>query len=290
LKKLAVTIILILMFCTAAIAETSLWKVTSETSELYIGGTCHVLRKTDYPLPTEFDTAYSNAEIIIFETDIGALTLPETQNMILQKGKYPDGNTLETVLSAETYSVLDTHCETIGLPIASLKAFKPSIVILTFYAIELQKHGVTQSGVDLFYYEKATNDQKKTGQLETIEKQIDYLTGLGSGNEDAFVMQSIKDIQETGDIITGLIQAWREGDEPKLVELILESMEKEYPDLYRLFILERNQQWLPAIEDHLRTPETELILVGVGHLVGKDSIIKMLEDKKYKIEKISSEE
>ena len=55
-----------------AIADSSVWKVQSDDSVLYIGGTCHVLRESDFPLPEEFQKAYEASATLVFETDIKA--------------------------------------------------------------------------------------------------------------------------------------------------------------------------------------------------------------------------
>jgi len=42
--------------------------------------------------------------------------------------------------------------------------------------------------------------------------------------------------------------------------------------------------WLPQIESMLTTPEIEMILVGVGHLVGSEGILNQLVERGYKVE------
>lgn len=61
---------------------------------------------------------------------------------------------------------------------------------------------------------------------------------------------------------------------------------KDYPNLYATLIAERNREWLPIIERYLQTPQNELILVGVGHLVGTDGIIDHLRRSGYRINKL----
>ena len=53
-------------------AQSPVWKIESEQGSLYLAGTIHVLRDSDYPLPAAFDKAYAEAELLAFETDIAA--------------------------------------------------------------------------------------------------------------------------------------------------------------------------------------------------------------------------
>ena len=64
---------LVLLFCTQAIAESSLWTIQKGGSITYLGGTCHLLRQSDFPLPPEFYKAYGASDILVFETDIAEL-------------------------------------------------------------------------------------------------------------------------------------------------------------------------------------------------------------------------
>ena len=61
--KLATLLSLCLFTATLALqAQSSVWKVSKGGNTLYIGGTSHLLRTSDYPLPAEFDLAYAAAD------------------------------------------------------------------------------------------------------------------------------------------------------------------------------------------------------------------------------------
>ncbi|MCR4291032.1 MAG: TraB/GumN family protein [Candidatus Scalindua sp.] len=80
MKKLIIVFIVIVLFSTAASAESSVWELdTTDGGSFYLAGSCHVLRKSDYPLPDEFESAYEDADQIIFETDIEALMSQDVQ-------------------------------------------------------------------------------------------------------------------------------------------------------------------------------------------------------------------
>ena len=66
---------------------------------------------------------------------------------------------------------------------------------------------------------------------------------------------------------------------------LLKSFE-DYPKLYDVFVAQRNRKWLPRIETFLRDNDNYLVVVGVGHLTGKDSLVGMLRQKGYKVEQL----
>lgn len=285
MKKLMLGVILNLIVNFSVSADTSLWKVQLHTSVTYLGGTCHVLREADYPLPEEFAKAYEDSDIIVFETEIGELNSLGTQEMIIRKGIYNDGLSLDKVLSHKTYDTLRRYCESLGIQVSSLNKLKPSLVVLTLLGLELQKMGVDQTGVDSYFYHKATMEGKKVEGLESVKEQIEFVLSMGRGNEDDFIEHSIKDLKKTKQIINELIAAWKQGDEDKLYEVFVAQMKKDYPDLYETLLAGRNREWLPEIERYLQTPQKEFILVGAGHLVGEDGIIEHLRRRGYKINK-----
>jgi hypothetical protein len=98
MKKLIIVFITIL-FSTTVYAESSVWKLDTDNGSFYLVGSCHVLRKSDYPLPEEFESAYEDADQVIFETDIDALMSQEVQLLLMSKGMYTGGDTLEKRLS-----------------------------------------------------------------------------------------------------------------------------------------------------------------------------------------------
>jgi len=286
MKKLIFSIILVLFSYTLAAAESSVWKVQKGTSVLYLGGTCHILRETDFPLPPEFDSAYKAADILVFETDLGTFQEPETQQKMLARARYSDGSTIAEHLSAATYDELRVYCESNGIPLASLQEFKPSLLMVMLSLMELMKMGVTQRGVDMFFYDQAIKDTKSIEGLESIDQQIHYVVSMADGSENEFVSHSLKEMNSIRQQFNLLVHAWRIGDTEKLDTMMNHDLKSRLPQLHQGLIIDRNRNWLPRIDAYLKTPATEFILVGAAHLVGVDGIIETLKRKGYVISKL----
>lgn len=286
MKKILLSITLVLLICTQSLAESSVWKLQKSDSVIYLGGSCHLLRQSDFPLPREFDKAYRASDILVFETDLGKLNDPSTQQKLMFEAMYADGSTIENHLSSQTYSLLKEYCASNGIPLAALKKFKPSIIALTMTAMELAKLGVTQHGVDTFFYQLAKKDKKIVEGLETVEEQIHFIVGMGEGNEDAFITHSIRDLKSIKHEYESLVDAWKKGDAKKLNDLMFAELKTKTPKLYKELLTDRNENWLPMIDAYQKTLQKEFILVGVGHLVGPDGIVEGLRKKGYQVEKL----
>ena len=288
MKKILSAFALVLSVCHVAFAESSVWKAQKGSAVVYLGGTCHILRESDYPLPPEFERAYRASDILVFETDIATLKAPATQARFLAKAVYADGSTVDKHLSAKAYAKLDSFCEANGIPLQAFSQFRPAMIMTTLTLLELTKMGATQEGVDSFFYQRAQKDNKRVEGLESADQQIDFLLSMADGEEDAFVDYSIEDLKTMREQFDQLADAWRRGDQGKLVELMVTELKVRQPKLYRKLITDRNREWLPVISAYKMTPKTRFVLVGVGHLVGPDGIIAALRAKGYRVDQIGA--
>lgn len=286
MKKILMSIALIFMLCTQALAESSVWKVQKGGSVLFLGGTFHLLRPSDFPLPPEFDKAYRASELLVFETDIGKSKDAAAQQKLISKAMYADGTTIDKYLSPKTYRLLADYCAANGIPLENLRHFKASMIAVTITAFELAKLGVMQEGVDTFFYQLATTDKKGTEGLETVDEQIEFILGMGEGDEDAFITLSLQDIKSIKQEYERMVAAWKKGDLKKIDALFLAETKTKMPKLYKELLSGRNEKWLPLIEAYHKTPKTEFILVGAGHLAGADGIVEALRRKGYTVEKL----
>ncbi len=266
-------------------AESSVWVISSGDEKVYVGGTVHLLRASDFPLPPQYEQAYQDADKLYFETDINGMNDPSLQMRMMTALTYQDGRTLQSVLNEEAYTALSTHMAGAGLPIAMVQNFKPGLISSTLTVMEMQKMGFTPQGVDAFYNMRAMNDGKPVGQLESLDEQIGFIAAMGEGNESEFILLTLQDLEKT-DMIEEMIAAWRVGDNEGLSRLFIEDMKDQSEDLYEAILVKRNHNWMPIIEGMFREEGTELVLVGAAHLVGEDGLLELLAGKGYTVSRL----
>ena len=88
----------------SSLAETSIWQVSNGKNSVYLGGTFHLLKPSDYPLPVEFEQVYNKVNWLVFETDIAQLSSPEFQQKFIKEMRLPSGQILVDQLSPQAYS------------------------------------------------------------------------------------------------------------------------------------------------------------------------------------------
>jgi uncharacterized protein len=282
--KKVIIILITLLFSATAYAESSVWKLASGNDDFYIAGSCHVLRKSDYPLPEEFEFAYENVDQVIFETDLETFMRPDIQRLLISIGMYTGNETLEKKISKKAYASLVKYCNDNTIPIDIFQNFKPWMVTMTLSAIELEKNGITPAdGLELYFSARAKKDGKNTGGLEDVQDHIKIISSFEEDLDEAIIENLIEEIEELHIIAKDLIKSWKNGDEAKIDEYLSGRLRKEYPELYKRIIADRNRSWISPLEEMIKSGKRTLVVVGVGHLVGEDSIISLLKSKDYKL-------
>lgn len=286
IRSLSLPLIAAAALLAATADAASVWKVSSGDNSLYIGGTIHILAPDDYPLPREYDKAYQQASTLVFETDMAALKGSEFQQKMLSMMTYTDGRSLKDDLSPESYAKVEAHLTQRGIPIAQMAAMKPSLISITLSIIELQGLGFTSEGVDQFYADKGAQEQKAISWLETPDEQLNFIANLGGDDNDALIEYTLRDIKKMPSLIGDMRSSWREGDMQTMANISIVPFKADYQEIYQDLIVKRNGNWMPQIEDMLKTSDVEFILVGAMHLAGEDSVLTKLKAQGYNVEKL----
>ncbi len=268
------------------VASGPVWKVSKNGQHIFVGGTIHLLGKDDYPLPEVFDKAYRQSQILVFEIDPDAAKSPEVQQQFARYAQYKDGRTLKTVLDNETYQALQGFLASKGMGISAFESIKPGMLSVILTVLELKRMGIAGIGVDEFYSQRAVNDTKPRRFLESIDDQLEALLAGEDGNESQRVQQMLTELQRLSIVMQQTKQAWRRGDNVALAEVALNPWMTEFPEVYKALLVDRNQRWVPQIEEMLQTAEVEYILVGALHLAGPDGLLSILSGQGYMIEKL----
>jgi uncharacterized protein YbaP (TraB family) len=272
------------MGATARAAEEKLplWKVDGGKTTVWLLGSIHLLKNTDYPLPDPIEQAYTAAEVVVFETDMKALESPATQMQMLTKGRLPNGGKLSDELSEATYRDLMEHAKNAGLPPVALESLKPSMAVMMIVAVELMKMGFDpEQGVDQYFFKRSQQDGKQITPLETVEFQIDLLTNITKEEGELMVKTTLEEFETLQTVFNELVDVWRKGDTAKLDQWLNEA-KKDAPKLMRRFLTDRNERWVTKIQRLAEQDKPVLVVVGAAHLVGEKSVVELLEKRGLK--------
>ncbi len=261
----------------------TLWKIQGKQATVYLLGSVHALQDKDYPLPNIIENAFTNSRVVAFETDIAELENPALAMKMLSKSQLPEGQTLENVLSPEIYKAFMKHAEESGMPAMMVERMKPAMAAITLEVFELLKMGLNpQNGVDKHFYPLAQSAGKEIVPLETVDFQLDLVTGFSKEEGELLMKSTLKEIDNVKTEFGELVRAWREGDADKLQKLMNEAM-SDSPAIYKRMLTDRNHNWIPKIEELIRGNKNAIIIVGAGHLVGKEGVVELLQKDSFKV-------
>jgi uncharacterized protein YbaP (TraB family) len=259
-----------------------LWSLKGKTNTVYLLGSVHFLRPSEQ-LPKTVDAAYLDAEQLLMEIDMDDLDPLHTQQLTLELGMLPEGQTLESQLGAAAYAKVSEYARSIGVEPMLLNRFKPWLAALTLVQLQLMKLGLDpNAGIEQRFAARASQDKKEIRGLETLREQLAMMANLPAAQQREFLLYSVEDTERATREIDELIAAWRVGDTARLSKLMAEGFE-QYPDLYRPMTVDRNRKWIAPLEQLLDDRDDYLVIVGALHLVGDDSVIELLEKRGHRI-------
>lgn len=289
-KRIFRTLILTLTGCLlvlgSASAASPVWMIQSGQNKIYLVGTIHLLRKSDYPLPTSIDRVFANSSKLAFETDIAGSHSPQFAQTMLQSLALPPGKTQQDYLTPQTFEALKQGLAKHGIDINGLKEFSPVLGALTLTLRELARLGVGSEGVDMHLYKKAQQKGLPTEGLETLQQHLDYVGKMGQGQEEQFVLQTLEDLKQSNALFEQMVSSWRQGNLEEIEELFVQPTQQHFPRLYAQLLVERNHNWKPTLDRYLTTPEVEMVLVGSAHLAGEDGLLSLLKREGYRIRQL----
>jgi uncharacterized protein YbaP (TraB family) len=260
----------------AAPAHHPLWVIEGKHNSVYLLGSVHVLRASDYPLAAPIMDAYKDAEVIYMEIDLDDIDQGEALQFTLANGSLPAEQTLRDVLGIADFAAADMKARDLGVDLGLFARFEPWVAALAVVQAQLTALGLDpDQGVEQYLLRLNAQDHKEVRGLETLADQLGVLDGLALDRQSKFLLMSLEDAADMPRQVDDMIGAWRKGDSARLATTLSDEF-SDFPELYGPLIVSRNRNWAGQIEKLLDGEDDYLIVVGALHLVGDDSVIELL--------------
>ena len=217
-----------------------MWKVQDKSGNVaYLLGSLHVMTQDAYPLAEPINKAFSESKTLVEEVNIDETSDPTLMMAALAKAMLTDGNTLDKVVSAETYAEVKRRAEGAGMPMVALNRMKPWLVAVTLMAPTLQQSGFKpELGIDQHFFDLAKQSDKKLEALETLGYQLDRFDQLTPKLQEDLLKTTMEDLDTEVSGVKDMAQAWTFGNTAAIEKLTLTALQ-ESPELYKRLLVER---------------------------------------------------
>lgn len=287
-RGLAATLVLLLAAGSLQAAgqpdRSFLWSVRSSSTTLYLLGSVHLMKPDAYPLGEAIEGAFADAEIVMFEVDLDQLTGAALK--LLAAGSLPDGRRLRDVVSDETWGLVESRLADLEMDVEGVQRMRPWLVAVSITSAELARAGYDQTaGVDMYFSGRAKAEGKRRLALESVDFQVGLFEDLSQEEDAEFLQYTLEELDTIIPMVDELVVHWKSGHVTE-VESLLTDAYREFPDLFRRLVSDRNQNWLPQIERLLAGDEPALVVVGALHLVGQQGLLELLRQRGFTVQQL----
>jgi uncharacterized protein YbaP (TraB family) len=261
-----------------------LWKAEGKSNVVYLLGTIHLLRESDYPLPQVMESAFTNSQITVFEVDIDKANDPATSTGLVSIATLPQGQTLHDVLPEKVYNSFTRHATEVGLPQMMYNTMKPAIAVQMLEAVELTKLGADpEYSEDQHFFKLAKDSGRQIVPLETIDFQLGLMLSFTGPDEELMFEKSLEELDNEKKEYNDMVAAWKTGNSARLEKLLNNEMRTDAPTIFKKLVTDRTASWFPKVNELLQGSQNAMIIVGTGHLVGPDGMVELLKKQGYKV-------
>ena len=262
------------------------WEVTKNNKSMYLIGTMH-------PINKEYNYFNKNVKDIIRKTDVLAVEInpsKEEIDNINAKNVYINGHSIEDELNKNQIKNLKSICNEIGIDYKDIKNLKPHIIMNKLESVLYYKANLIMETFDDMLKDTIVSKGKRVVQLENMEFQIDLLSKINGLESLKLNLNNYKkgkfleSGEETIKYSKELMDGYAKGNKAIMEKAI--ELQKKNPLSYRIMITNRNKVMTKKIDELFLDNETYTVAVGALHFFGDESIIKMLENKGYKVNSI----
>ena len=275
----------LLALAVPASAAPAIWEVRDADSRIWLFGSFHLLPEDVVWRTPLFDKAFKQSDKVYFEADVSPQAQTELVAQTYAMGFNLDGTLLSDMLAPAQVDALRAVAQDLGVPMPALLTMKPWLAANTLSVAVMTDMGYdTTRGVEVLLQTELPAERK--GYLETGKEQLDILAGAPEQEQIDMLIATTAEIGELPAVLTDMLDAWTEGTPEKFAELFLADLAGYAETFVDRLIFDRNRRWVPALETMLANNEEAFVVVGTGHLVGGDSVVDLLEQAGYSIERL----
>ena len=269
-------------------ARCCVWKVTDPGGHtLYLAGSVHALRGSDYPLPAPYDQAFAASAAVAFETDL-SVDRERWGKALENAATLPRGVLLKDRVDPRTYAYIlrvlaNVHGST--APEKKIEHLKPWAISWMLESPGGLKGVSTGNGVEPYFMAKARSEHKPMAGLVPFDQHIAVFGKMNDADSEAKLLLDFIHLNTMGKEFERTVASWKRGDIAD-IERVQQEDYRDVPSLRQRMLTDRNLTWMPKLEGYLRSGRTWMVIAGTGHMAGSQGLPALLTARGYKVEQL----
>ena len=260
------------------------WKVTSPGATAaatpdYLIGTMHVPVDTQLAMPAKVQSLLESADKLALEADTDEVSPEMLGKYMFIKGQ----KNLKQLLPPASWKKLVKAAAPLEVP-------EPQLAMMEPWFLNIGLTMPTGDGapvIDELVENKAREANVSLAFLEGAEEQLKIMDSVSQDEDVRQLMETVDDPKAAKKLLADMQKSYFAGDLKTLETLVLDPAQvKAYPDFYKKMLFDRNARWAPKVE-RLFKQHDAVVAVGLGHLLGKQGLVTLLEAKGYRVEPLA---
>lgn len=121
-----------------------------------------------------------------------------------------------------------------------------------------------------------------SSEFPTIDDLVAFMGGSSPAEDVQYLQYTLDHILDGAEKNEDIYSRWAHGDMSG-AEGMVARMKSSQPAMYDKHVIGRNGRWLPRIDEMLKSPKPALVVVGLYHMAGPDSVLVRLREHGLKV-------
>ncbi len=187
------------------------------------------------------------------------------------------GKPLAENLNAHDRERLKRAADISKVPLDSLAQYRPWLAAMTleqsyYGTLKLDEGGTAEN---VLIAKAAAANVALSSEFAAQDDVVAWLGSMSPEQDAQFLAYTLDQILSGPEANERIYAAWSRGDD-RGATAVVDRIRQEQPAFYAMGVVERNRNWIPRIDTMLTNAKPSLIVLGLYHLVGPDSVLAQL--------------
>lgn len=283
MTRLFLALVAALLTATAVQAKPPVWVVRDHDSEVVLFGSVHVLPPGLDWRPAALTQAVRDADDIWFELPVDPQTQALTGQLAAKTGVLPAGQSLFKLLPPADAAQLMAVARAYNASPELLDHLQPWMAEIVLAGAAYAKSGAEGADGVEQALAAAVPPTAQRRAFETPAEQLAMFAGGPVSEQVASLRETMQEMQDKPDEFAVLVRAWMAGDIAALDREAIAPLRHASPGLFKRLVSDRNARWAAILDQRLKGHGKTVVVVGVGHLIGKGSVPDRLRALGYQV-------